>query len=78
MPVVTLQILAGASERQKHQVVEEFTASLVRVLGKSPEHIHILIQDVARENWGYAGALMSTRPSAAPARCTSPQGRTNP
>lgn len=66
MPVVNLQILRGASERQKNQVVADFTASLVSVLGRSPEHIHIVIQEVDRDNWGYAGALMSTRPDTPP------------
>jgi 4-oxalocrotonate tautomerase len=27
------------------------------VLGKRPEHIHIVIDEVEPENWGYAGML---------------------
>ncbi len=37
--------------------VSDVTDSLVRVLGKQPEHIHIVIDEVAEENWGYAGML---------------------
>ena len=33
------------------------TNSLVRVLGKKPEHIHIVIQEIEEEDWGYAGLL---------------------
>lgn len=30
---------------------------LVRVLGKPPEHTQILIQEIADEDWGFAGML---------------------
>jgi 4-oxalocrotonate tautomerase len=30
---------------------------LVRVLNKRPEHTHIVIQEIADENWGFAGML---------------------
>ena len=35
----------------------EVTASLVRVLGKRPEHIHIVLQEIEEEDWGFAGLL---------------------
>lgn len=57
MPYVNIQILAGASKEQKSQLVKDTTDSLVRVLGKKPEHIHVVIQEVAEENWGFAGLL---------------------
>jgi 4-oxalocrotonate tautomerase len=37
--------------------VQEVTASLGRVLGKQPEHTHIVIQEIEEENWRYAGLL---------------------
>ena len=33
------------------------TDSLVRVLGKKPEHIHVVIQEIAEEDWGFEGML---------------------
>lgn len=57
MPYANLQILEGASRAQKAAVVKDLTDSLVRHLGKRPEHIHIVIQEIAEENWGYAGLL---------------------
>ena len=42
---------------QKRQIVEEITDTLVRVLGKRPEHTHIIIDEVEPENWGFAGML---------------------
>jgi 4-oxalocrotonate tautomerase len=60
MPVVNLQITRGATREQKAAVVADFTDSLVRHLGKKPEHIHIVIQEVAEEDWGYEGMLTDT------------------
>ena len=57
MPYIHLQITKGATRDQKRKIVEEFTASLVHHLGKKPEHIHIVIDEIAEENWGFAGML---------------------
>lgn len=57
MPYINLQITKGATRDQKRQVVREFTDTLVRVLGKRPEHTHIVIQEIADEDWGFAGML---------------------
>jgi len=57
MPYVNIQILSGATRAQKSALVRDVTDSLVRELGKQPEHIHVVIQEVAEENWGFAGLL---------------------
>jgi 4-oxalocrotonate tautomerase len=57
MPYVNIQITQGATRAQKSQLVQEVTTSLVRILGKKPEHTHIVIQEIAEENWGFAGML---------------------
>lgn len=57
MPYINVQITAGATREQKATLVREMTDSLVRVLDKKPEHIHIVIDEIAEENWGYAGLL---------------------
>ncbi len=57
MPYINLQILKGASREQKAQIVKEFTETLVSVLGKKPEHTHIVIKEIKEENWGYSGML---------------------
>lgn len=57
MPCVNLQIIRGASREQKARIVAEFTATLASVLGKKPEHTHIVIQEIAEEDWGHAGLL---------------------
>lgn len=57
MPYVNLQITRGATREQKARIVAEFTATLAAVLGKKPEHTHIVIQEIDEEDWGYAGLL---------------------
>jgi len=57
MPYINLQITKGASREQKAQIVKEFTETLVHVLGKKPEHTHIVIQEIDDENWGFSGIL---------------------
>ncbi len=57
MPYINLQITKGASREQKKALVSDFTESLVKHLGKSPEHIHIVIDEIDEENWGYSGML---------------------
>ncbi|WP_017326570.1 4-oxalocrotonate tautomerase family protein [Synechococcus sp. PCC 7336] len=57
MPYVNIQITKGATREQKAELVEDVTDSLVRVLGKKPEHIHIVIQEINDEDWGFSGLL---------------------
>jgi 4-oxalocrotonate tautomerase len=57
MPYVNIQITAGATREQKSHLVRDVTDSLVRELGKKPEHIHIVIQEIQEDDWGFAGQL---------------------
>lgn len=57
MPYVNVQVTAGATREQKRRVVERVTAALVEEMGKRPEHVHVVIQEIAEEDWGYAGML---------------------
>ena len=58
MPYVNVKITRdGVTLEQKKKLVEDITQSLVSNLGKKPEHIHIVIDEVDPENWGFAGTL---------------------
>jgi 4-oxalocrotonate tautomerase len=60
MPFVNVKITRdGVTVAQKAQIVAEITATLERVLGKRPDHTHIVIDEVDLENWGFAGMLTS-------------------
>lgn len=55
MPYVNVQITKGATREQKARVIKDITQSLVTVLEKKPEHIHIVIQEILEEDWGFEG-----------------------
>ena len=58
MPYVNVRITKdGVTAEQKSRIVAEITQTLQRVLGKRPEHTHIVIDEIDPENWGYAGML---------------------
>ena len=57
MPYINLQITRGATREQKARIVKEFTDTLTNVLGKKPEHIHIVIQSIDEDDWGFEGLL---------------------
>ena len=58
MPFVNVRITKdGVTREQKQQIVAEITDTLVRVLGKHPDHTHIVIDEVDTDNWGFAGML---------------------
>ena len=58
MPYVNVKITKGAvTKAQKQALVHDITASLVTHLGKKPEHIHIVIDEIDPENWGFSGML---------------------
>jgi 4-oxalocrotonate tautomerase len=59
MPFVNVKITKGATREQKAQLVSEITATLVNVLGKNPQHTHIVIDEVDTDNWGFTGMLTS-------------------
>ena len=57
MPDVNVRITAGATRGQKARLVADVTRARVEGLGKRPEHVHVVIHEVAEENWGFAGML---------------------
>jgi 4-oxalocrotonate tautomerase family enzyme len=58
MPYVNVRITKdGVTPEQKALIVSEITGTLQRVLGKRPEHTHVVIDEIAPENWGFAGML---------------------
>ena len=58
MPYVNVQITPeGLTREKKVKLVAAITEALVSILDKKPEHTHIVIQEIADENWGFAGQL---------------------
>lgn len=61
MPVVTVDILPGATRAQKAALVRDIPSSRVTHLVGKPGHTHILNRAVAGENQSFAGRLTDER-----------------
>ncbi|MBK1871374.1 4-oxalocrotonate tautomerase [Taklimakanibacter albus] len=61
MPVIRVEMFKGRTVDQKRQLVKELTDAFIRTCGGTPESVQIVITDVAKEDWGGAGILMSDK-----------------
>ena len=60
MPIVRVEIAKGvASIEQKRAVIRRMTDVLVEELGRNPEYIFVLIDEVDTDNWGRKGESLS-------------------
>lgn len=55
MPVVIVKVTAGASKEQKKRVIERITEVLKEEMGKNPETIHVIIEEISTDSWGLRG-----------------------
>ena len=61
MPVIRVEMLAGRTVEQKRELVAVLTRETARIAKTNPDSIFVVIEDVAKENWGVGGKLMSDR-----------------
>ena len=60
MPYVKVEIAKGiASVEQKRAVIRGMTDVLVRELGRNPEYIFVVIDEVDPDNWGRKGQSLT-------------------
>lgn len=64
MPVVTVQLWEGRTVEQKRALVKAITDAMVEHAGAKPEGLHVILQEIPRENWGRAGVLGVDRTDA--------------
>jgi len=61
MPVVTISMYDGRSMEQKRELVKGITDVVARITGNTPEGVHVIIEEVKRENWAIGGLLWPDR-----------------
>jgi 4-oxalocrotonate tautomerase len=61
MPIVRVEMFTGRTREQKRALARELTDAFVRVCGGKPEAVTVLFQDVPKEDWAVAGALMADK-----------------
>jgi 4-oxalocrotonate tautomerase len=61
MPIVTIAMFDGRSLDQKRELVKGVTEIVAHVTGNSPDGVHVIIEEIKRENWSIGGMLSSDR-----------------
>jgi 4-oxalocrotonate tautomerase len=64
MPIVTVQMYDGRTMDQKRELVRGITDIVARVTSNPPDAVHVIIQEVKRENWANGGLLTPDRIAA--------------
>ncbi|MGO4439123.1 tautomerase family protein [Rhizobium sp. RAF56] len=60
MPYVKVEIAKGiASVDQKRAVIRRMTEVLVEELGRDPEYVFVVIDEVDTDNWGRKGQSLT-------------------
>ena len=61
MPVVTVQMWTGRTPQQKCALARAITEAMVQHADAKPTNLHVIIQEVPKENWGLAGVMGDER-----------------
>ena len=59
MPVVTVEMWAGRTVEQKKALIADITKAMITHANVKPTHLHVIIYDVEKENWGRGGVIAS-------------------
>jgi 4-oxalocrotonate tautomerase len=60
MPIVRVEVARGvASVEQKREVIRRMTDVMVDVLGRDPEYVFVVIDEVDTDNWGRKGLSLT-------------------
>ena len=78
MPYVKVEIAKGiASVDQKRAVIRGMTEVLVKELGRNPEYIFVVIDEIDTDNWGRKGQSLSDLWQTANADAADPATKTD-
>ncbi|WP_373086036.1 4-oxalocrotonate tautomerase family protein [Sneathiella sp.] len=61
MPVIRVDMFEGRDTKTKQELVKSLTAEMVRITGCSEASVHVIIRNIAKEDWGMGGELASTK-----------------
>ena len=56
MPVIRVALYEGRSVAKKRAIAEAITDAMVRIAGSTREGVHVIFDNVAKENWVIGGA----------------------
>ncbi|KRN88782.1 2-hydroxymuconate tautomerase [Ligilactobacillus ceti] len=59
MPFVHIELVEGRSPEQLKKMVEDVTAAVVNNTGAPAEHVHVILNEMKKDNYAVAGTLVS-------------------
>jgi len=59
MPIVQISLVQGRTPEKKEQLIKKVTDAIVEVLQIPEERVHIVLNDVPKENIGRGGIPLS-------------------
>ncbi|RLI74640.1 4-oxalocrotonate tautomerase [Archaeoglobales archaeon] len=59
MPVVKIDMWEGRDRETKRKLIQTITRAVSETLDISVEHIHIILNEVSKDNWGLKGEQAS-------------------
>jgi 4-oxalocrotonate tautomerase len=59
MPIVQISLVQGRTPEKKEQLIKKVTEAIVEVLQIPEERVHIVLNDVPKENIGRGGIPLS-------------------
>ena len=61
MPIVRIDMFEGRDRETKQELVKSITSEMARITGCSTASVHVVINNVAKEDWGLGGELAATK-----------------
>ena len=61
MPVVRIDLWKGRAKEMRRELIKKVTEAVVDTIGCSPEAVHIIINEVEKDNWGIGGEVASVK-----------------
>ncbi|MCD6493399.1 MAG: 2-hydroxymuconate tautomerase family protein [Archaeoglobaceae archaeon] len=59
MPVIKVDMWEGRDKDTKRELIQAITKAVSETLNVSAEQIHVIINEVPKDNWGIAGEQAS-------------------
>jgi 4-oxalocrotonate tautomerase len=61
MPIVQISMIAGRTPEKKEQLIKKVTEAIVDTLQVPADRVHIILQDIPKENIGDGGIPLSKK-----------------
>ena len=61
MPVVRIDLWKGRDKEKKRELIEKVTSAVVDAIDCSTKAVHVIINEVEKDNWGKGGVPASVK-----------------